>query len=55
MPLGVLRVHAAEVEGQERVDKVVCREDLEIRQGPLGDACAMRNGISEQASGGDVD
>lgn len=32
MPLCVLWVHAAEVEGQERVDKVVCGEHFEIRQ-----------------------
>lgn len=55
MPLSVLLVHAAEMEGQERVDEVVSREHLEIRQGTLGDVCAMRNGVGEQAGGGDVD
>ena len=55
MPLSVLLVHAAEVEGQERVDEVVGREHLEIRQGPFGDVRAMRNGVGEQAGGGDVD
>lgn len=55
MPLSVLLVHAAEVEGQERVDKVVGREDLEIRQGTLGDVGAMRNGVGEEAGGRDVD
>lgn len=55
MPLSVLLVHAAEVEGQERVDEVAGREHLEIRQGPFGDVRAMRNGVGEQAGGGDVD
>lgn len=55
MPLSILLVHAAEVEGQERVDKVVGREHLEIRQGTLGNVCAMRNGVGEQAGGGNVD
>lgn len=43
------------MEGQERVNEVIRREDLKVCQGALGDSGAVGRRISEEAGGGDVD
>lgn len=55
MPLGIRIIHTAQPEGQERVDEVIGRgEDLEVRQGALGDSSAVRGRIGEKTGRRDV-